>query len=122
MYAKGLLRYPKQSKGRGPELHGLTGDDRLAVQWALSEGYSVPSKPSGCLWAIGIVCGLFAAVVPGLFLLLTLVLKQRDFEREIRHLRNRWVDAGKPLPSPNQTSEYSEEDADAQRRRILGMK
>jgi hypothetical protein len=43
---------------------------------------------------------LFAAVVPGLLLILFLVMKQQDYDREIRQLRNKWIDAGKPDPSP----------------------
>jgi len=83
-----------QRKNRGPDV------DRLAVQWARSKGYAVPENPDGCLWSIGVLIGLMAAVVPGLALLGWLFLKKRDYEREIRQIRNKWIDAGKPAPLP----------------------
>lgn len=96
MYDRGKLRAPKSSKGRATTLRGLTGNDRVAVEWALQQGYSIPNRPDGCLMFFLIVGGLCAAIVPGLALLTYVVLKQRDYERELRQIRNKWVDAGKP--------------------------
>lgn len=110
MYDRGRLRAPKSSNSRGNALRGLTGNDRLAIQWALDQGYSVPSKPDGCLWVIGIACGLFAAVVPGVLLLIFLVIKQRDYENELRQIRNKWVDAGKPGIAPDPDSPEAQEE------------
>jgi hypothetical protein len=98
MYAKGQLRYPKGTNRSELAYAHLKAEDRRAIQWAIAKGYSIPDRPSGCLWAIGITCGLFAAVVPGLLLILFLVVKQRDYDREIRQLHNKWVDAGRPDP------------------------
>jgi len=96
MYDRGRLRAPKPPNASTTALSGLTGNDRLAVQWALSQGYSIPKKPDGCLWLIGITCGLFAAIIPGILLLIFLMIKQREYDNELRQLRNKWVDAGKP--------------------------
>ena len=100
MYAKAQRRYRNKPKRSDLAYAHLHGDDRSAVQWALEKNYSIPDRPSGCLFTFGIICGLFAAVIPGLLLILFLVIKQRDYDREIRQLRNKWIDAGKPDPSP----------------------
>jgi len=104
MYDRGRLRAPKPSKPGSIALRGLTGDDRLAVQWALDQGYRIPSKPDGCLWWFLVVGGLCAAIVPGLAILGYVVLKQRDYEKEIRQIINKWIDAGKPGIAPDPDS------------------
>jgi len=119
MYDRGQLDAPKGTNASNAALSGLTGNDRIAVQWALSQGYSVRTKPNGCLWVIGITCGLFAAIVPGVLLLIFLMVKQRDYENELRQIRNKWVDAGKPGLGEDRDNS---EDADSQRKRILGGK
>lgn len=73
-------------------------DTNLAVAWARSMGYPVPKKPGGCLVVLLVTAGLFAAVVPGLLILIWAVMKQRDYERDIKALVEKWVDAGRPQP------------------------
>ena len=47
------------------------------------------------------------------------MVKQRDYENELRQIRNKWVDAGKPGLGEDRDNS---EDADSQRKRILGGK
>ncbi len=86
-----------KSLPRPPRANQASQEEK-ALSWAQSAGYAVPAKPNSLLWLLGITCGLFAAVVPGLLLILWLVLKQRDYDREVRQLQNKWIDAGRPQP------------------------
>lgn len=61
-------------------------------------GYPVPRKLNGCLMAAGVALGLMAAVVPGVLLLVILLIKDRDYKRDMRSLVAKWVDAGRPQP------------------------
>lgn len=74
------------------------GDEEAAIAWATSMGYPVPRKLNGCLMAAGVALGLMAAVVPGVLLLVILLIKDRDYKRDMRSLVAKWVDAGRPQP------------------------
>lgn len=74
------------------------GDEEAAIAWATSMGYPVPRKLNGCLMAAGVALGLMAAVVPGVLLLIVLMIKDRDYKRDMRSLVAKWVDAGRPQP------------------------
>ena len=69
-----------------------------AIAWAKSIGYPVPTKMGGCLSAFLIVLGLFAFIVPGLIILLIVWNNSRQYERDMKALVERWIDAGKPEP------------------------
>ena len=69
-----------------------------AIAWAKSIGYPVPTKMGGCLSAFLVVLGLFAFIVPGLIILLIVWNKSRQYERDMKALVEKWIDAGKPEP------------------------
>jgi len=69
-----------------------------AIAWAKSIGYPVPTKMGGCLSAFLVVLGLFAFIVPGLIILLIVWNNSRQYERDIKALVEKWIDAGKPEP------------------------
>ena len=76
----------------------VQSDENTAKAWARSMGYPVPTKPDGCLTTVFVFIGLLAAVVPGLLIFGWLLMKQRDYERDIKLLVAKWVDAGRPEP------------------------
>ena len=69
-----------------------------AVAWANSMGYPVPEKWSGCLSAFLVVIGLCVYLFPGLILLLIVWNNGNQYERDMKSLVAKWVDAGKPDP------------------------
>ena len=70
-----------------------------AVAWAISMGYPVPSKLDGCLSAILVVIGLFMFVIPGILLLVWLFIQSNQYDRDMKQLVEKWVDAGRPAPN-----------------------
>ena len=98
LYCVNLVRNPE---ARNKYVQRVEPDpDRLAIAWARSKGYAIPEEPGGCLWILAIVAGLVAFIVPGLLLLVWLMLQQRDYERAVIEIRNKWIDAGRPAPLP----------------------
>lgn len=69
-----------------------------AIDWAISMGYPVPTKLDGCLAAILVVVGLLMFVVPGVLLLVWIWVQNNQYERDIKALIEKWVDAGRPEP------------------------
>ena len=69
-----------------------------AIDWAISMGYPVPTKLDGCLAAILVVVGLLMFVVPGVLLLVWIWVQDNQYERDIKALIEKWVDAGRPEP------------------------
>ena len=69
-----------------------------AIDWAISIGYPVPTKLDGCLAAILVVVGLLMFVVPGVLLLVWIWVQNNQYERDIKALIEKWVDAGRPEP------------------------
>ena len=69
-----------------------------AVLWAKSMGYPIPSKMGGCLAIILVIIGLTAFVVPGVLILIWVWYQGNQYERDMRQLVAKWVDAGKPTP------------------------
>ena len=70
-----------------------------AVAWAISMGYPIPSKLDGCLAAILVVVGLFMFVIPGILLLVWLFIQSNQYDRDMKQLVEKWVDAGRPAPN-----------------------
>ena len=69
---------------------------RQAINWAESMGYPIPTKWNGCLTAFLVVIGLCAYVIPGLLILLLVWYNGNQYERDMKALVAKWVDAGKP--------------------------
>ena len=73
-------------------------NDAAAVAWAKSIGYPVPTKMNGCLTGVLDVIGLTAFVIPGVLILVFVFIQNRTYERDMKALVIKWVDAGKPMP------------------------
>ena len=73
-------------------------NEKGAVKWANSMGYPVPSKWNGCLSTFLVIIGLCAYVIPGVILLLIVWNNGRQYERDMKSLIEKWIDAGKPEP------------------------
>ena len=69
-----------------------------AIAWAKSIGYPVPTKMGGCLSTFLVVLGLCAYVLPGVIILLLVWNNGRQYERDMKALVEKWIDAGKPEP------------------------
>ncbi len=70
---------------------------RQLKRWARAQDYALPKK-TGPLGAFLIIIGLFLGVIPGLVLIYVAIRRDQNYEKEMRLLMNKWVDAGKPLP------------------------
>ena len=73
-------------------------NEQKAVIWAQSLGYPVPKAPDGCISVFLVIFGLFVFIVPGLIILLMVWNSSRQYERDMKALVEKWVDAGKPEP------------------------
>ena len=102
-----------------------------AVLWARSMGYPIPSKMGGCLAIILVIIGLCVFVVPGILILLWVWYQGNQYERDMRQLVAKWVDAGKPTPGKKQNLEKtleiipeknSEEEMEKKLKDLLSMK
>ena len=102
-----------------------------AVLWARSMGYPIPSKMGGCLAIILVIIGLCVFVVPGILILLWVWYQGNQYERDMRRLVAKWVDAGKPAPGKKQNLEKtleivpeknSEEEMEQKLKDLLSMK
>ena len=102
-----------------------------AVLWARSMGYPIPSKMGGCLAIILVIIGLCVFVVPGILILLWVWYQGNQYERDMRQLVAKWVDAGKPTPGKKQNLEKtletvpeknSEEEIEQKLKDLLSMK
>ena len=71
-------------------------NNERSVAWAKSMGYPIPTKWDGCLTAFLVVLGLCAYVIPGVILLLLVWNNGNQYERDMKALVAKWVDAGKP--------------------------
>ena len=72
----------------------LTNEQRkqLTLEWALRRGYPVPKRPTGPFMILLVILGLLAGGIPGLLLLVWLVLRERDYHKQIDQLMIRWAD------------------------------
>ena len=73
-------------------------NEAAAIAWAESIGYPVPTKMGGCLSTFLVVLGLCAYVLPGVIILLLVWNNGRQYERDMKALIEKWIDAGKPEP------------------------
>ncbi len=85
-------------KREGKKLVANSSDSNQssAIKWAVSMGYPVPSKWNGFLTTFLVIVGLCAYVIPGVILLLIVWNNGRQYERDLKALIEKWIDAGKP--------------------------
>ena len=67
--------------------------------WARSRGYELPRRP-GAGANILILVGLVLGIIPGIVVWAVVKRKRDSYEREMRDMKNKWIDAGSPAPLP----------------------
>ena len=102
---QGILAKKLEDKGFKSNPMNESETKERAVLWAKSMGYPIPSKMGGCLAFFLIIIGLFAYIVPGLLILLWVWYQGNQYERDMRQLIAKWVDAGKPTPGKKENLE-----------------
>ena len=70
------------------------------IEWAESKGYPLPDKPYGVSFNFAIILGFLFGLIPGLILVIISTKRKDNYDKEIRQLTTKWIDAGKPLPLP----------------------
>ena len=128
---QGILAKKLEDKGFKSNPMTESETRERAVIWAKSMGYPIPSKMGGCLAFILIMIGLFAFVVPGILILLWVWYQGNQYERDMRKLVSKWIDAGKPTPGKKENLEKtleivpeknSEEEMEQKLKDLLSMK
>ena len=128
---QGILAKVLEDKGFKSNPMTETETREKAVLWAKSMGYPIPSKMGGCLAFILVIIGLTAFVVPGVLILIWVWYQGNQYERDMRQLVAKWVDAGKPTPGKKQNLEKtleiipeknSEEEMEQKLKDLLSMK
>ena len=128
---QGILAKVLEDKGFKSNPMTETETREKAVLWAKSMGYPIPSKMGGCLAIILVIIGLTAFVVPGVLILIWVWYQGNQYERDMRQLVAKWVDAGKPTPGKKENIEKtleivpeknSEEEMEQKLKDLLSMK
>ena len=128
---QGILAKVLEDKGFKSNPMTETENREKAVLWAKSMGYPIPSKMGGCLAFILVIIGLTAFVVPGVLILIWVWYQGNQYERDMRQLVAKWVDAGKPTPGKKENIEKtleilpeknSEEEMEKKLKDLLSMK
>ncbi len=128
---QGILAKKLEDKGFKSNPMTETETREKAVLWAKSMGYPIPSKMGGCLAFILVIIGLTAFVVPGVLILIWVWYQGNQYERDMRQLVAKWVDAGKPTPGKKENIEKtleilpeknSEEEMEKKLKDLLSMK
>ena len=128
---QGILAKKLEDKGFKSNPMNESEAKERAVLWAKSMGYPIPSKMGGCLAFFLIIIGLFAYIVPGLLILLWVWYQGNQYERDMRQLVAKWVDAGKPTPGKKENLERtleivpeknSEKEIEEKLKNLLSMK
>ena len=128
---QGILAKKLEDKGFKSNPMNESEAKERAVLWAKSMGYPIPSKMGGCLAFFLIIIGLFAYIVPGLLILLWVWYQGNQYERDMRQLIAKWVDAGKPTPGKKENLERtleivpeknSEKEIEEKLKNLLSMK
>ena len=128
---QGILAKKLEDKGFKSNPMTESETRERAVLWAKSMGYPIPSKMGGCLAFILIIIGLFAYVLPGILILLWVWYQGNQYERDMRQLVAKWVDAGKPTPGKKENLERtleivpeknSEKEIEEKLKNLLSMK
>lgn len=76
----------------------LDTTEEQAIAWAYSMGYDIPENMDGCSQGCLVSIALIAFVIPGIILVIWLMIKNNQYERDISALINKWIDAGRPEP------------------------
>ena len=66
-------------------------------RWAKSQGYALPKK-TGVFGIFLIIIAYMIFILPGIILTIAAIRRDQNYEKEMRVLMNKWIDAGKPLP------------------------
>ena len=128
---QGIIAKVLEDKGFKSNPMTETETREKAVLWAKSMGYPIPSKMGGCLAIILVIIGLTAFVVPGVLILIWVWYQGNQYERDMRQLVAKWVDAGKPTPGKKENLERtleivpeknSEEEIEQKLKDLLSMK
>ena len=128
---QGILAKVLEDKGFKSNPMTETETREKAVLWAKSMGYPIPSKMGGCLAIILVIIGLTAFVVPGVLILIWVWYQGNQYERDMRQLVAKWVDAGKPIPGKKENLERlleivpeqnNEEEMEQKLKDLLSMK
>ena len=129
---QGILAKVLEDKGFKSNPMTETETREKAVLWAKSMGYPIPSKMGGCLAFILVIIGLTAFVVPGVLILIWVWYQGNQYERDMRQLVAKWVDAGKPTPGKKENiggktleilpEKNNEEDMEKKLKDLLSMK
>ena len=128
---QGILAKKLEDKGFKSNPMTESETREKAVLWARSMGYPIPIKMGGCLAIILVIIGLCVFVVPGILILLWVWYQGNQYERDMRQLVAKWVDAGKPTPGKKQNLEKtleivpeknSEEEMEQKLKDLLSMK
>ena len=128
---QGILAKVLEDKGFKSNPMTETETREKAVLWAKSMGYPIPSKMGGCLAIILVIIGLTAFVVPGVLILIWVWYQGNQYERDMRQLVAKWVDAGKPTPGKKENIEKTleilpeknnEEEMEKKLKDLLSMK
>ena len=129
---QGILAKVLEDKGFKSNPMTETETREKAVLWAKSMGYPIPSKMGGCLAIILVIIGLTAFVVPGVLILIWVWYQGNQYERDMRQLVAKWVDAGKPTPGKKENiggktleilpEKNNEEDMEKKLKDLLSMK
>ena len=128
---QGILAKVLEDKGFKSNPMTETETREKAVLWAKSMGYPIPSKMGGCLAIILVIIGLTAFVVPGVLILIWVWYQGNQYERDMRQLVAKWVDAGKPTPGKKENLERpleivpeqnNEEEMEQKLKDLLSMK
>lgn len=76
----------------------LDTTEEQAIAWAYSMGYDIPEKMDGCSQGCLVSIALLIFVIPGIILVVWLMVKNNQYERDISALISKWIDAGRPEP------------------------
>ena len=72
-----------------------SSNESSAIEWAISMGYPVPTKWDGCSKYFFIAVGLCVYIVPGILILLAVWYNGNQYDRDMKALVAKWIDAGK---------------------------
>ncbi len=66
-------------------------------RWAKSQGYVLPKK-TGVFGIFLIIVAYMILIFPGVILTIAAIRRDQNYEKEMRIMMNKWIDAGKPRP------------------------
>lgn len=98
-----------------PALGDVPRDSKnRAIAWARSMGFTVPTKPDGCLSAIIIGLGFLIFVVPGILACIWVWMMNDSYEKKVSSIIAMWIEAGRPEPGVQKNLEEKLANAEKQ--------